>query len=368
MSILEQALQYARLGLRVIRLYGVHPDGRCHCNNDCTRPGKHPNLGRGWQELATCNPQIIRRWYTDCPQANVGIKTGDGILALDEDGETGQRSLEELQRLHGPLPETARSRTNSGHHYLFRVADGCNIPNSQGSIAPGLDIRGDGPGQIVAPPSIHKSGHVYHWKRHPSEGIADCPEWLLQLIEKCSSEKVPQKGISEARRRTENTETARKPPEPIQRAGKAKEGPSRATSSGINWHNRHAALLKVILRRYPVSPGGNSRYGQMVRAVGSLVGRGVSEQVIKKIMYAWLDHFEPIYEHEREEAGNQLDLCIHYTKHSPSFQFSSEQDHVEACKKIQLTPFQEWFLSTECDSLHSRVREGEKGGEGKLYY
>jgi hypothetical protein len=361
MSILNEALLYARLGLRVVRLYGVLPDGRCRCGHPaCTHAGKHPNLGRGWQHQATGDPDTIRRWYSESPHSNLGVKTGLGILALDEDGDAGRQSLIALQKRYGPLPETARSRTRSGHHRLFKVPAGVYIPNSQGSIGPGLDIRGDGPGQIVAPPSRHWSGHTYQWEQHPAEGIADCPEWLLRLAVECQAKDRPRKGASEARRRAGDDEAGRRPSGAGQRAGRGKEGDPQAMCPAISWDNRHAALMQEITRRYPVNAGGNSRYGQMVRAVGSLLGRGVPDDEIGQIMSSWLEYFEPLYEHDREEAGSQLDRCIHSTINNPSFQRSSSQDHLTACKQIDLTPFQRQFLITECHSLHKRKREEEE--------
>lgn len=45
-----------------------------------------------------------------------------------------------------------------------------------------MDIRGEG-GQIIAAPSIHKSGRFYHWADGcaPWDGIADAPAWLEEL-------------------------------------------------------------------------------------------------------------------------------------------------------------------------------------------
>jgi hypothetical protein len=50
----------------------------------------------------------------------------------------------------------------------------------RGHIKPKLDVRGEG-GMIVAPPSLHRSGHRYAPLPGPEEP-ADLPRWLSRLI------------------------------------------------------------------------------------------------------------------------------------------------------------------------------------------
>ena len=84
------------------------------------------------------------------------------------------------------LPETLCSITRRGKHLLYSVPDGVVIGNRAKILgnakgAPDLDIRGEH-GQIVAPPSVHYSGHVYQWG--PKLPIATLPDavvdWLLK--------------------------------------------------------------------------------------------------------------------------------------------------------------------------------------------
>ena len=76
------------------------------------------------------------------------------------------------------MPETLQVITGSGgSHYYFRNP-GCDVRNSAGTLAPGLDIRGKG-GYCVAPPSKHISGNEYKWRVDPKAvEIALCPEWI----------------------------------------------------------------------------------------------------------------------------------------------------------------------------------------------
>jgi hypothetical protein len=65
----------------------------------------------------------------------------------------------------------------------------------------GLDVRADG-GQVVGAPSVHPNGGTYEW---PPEGdlehveIAECPEWLKNLIEGKGKEKRPSSSASPVR-------------------------------------------------------------------------------------------------------------------------------------------------------------------------
>ena len=166
---LDAALAYAALGLRVVPII----------------PGKkHPPMG-AWKEAATTDPDLITNWWSNLyREFGVGIVTGpsSGVWTLDVDDLA---SLQELLDAYGvdKLPDTACLRTGKGGmHYLFRWDPDRPVQNLQKNpLMPDIDTRGDG-GQSVAPPTVHPNGQRYQWVRHPSEGIADAPDWLYQLI------------------------------------------------------------------------------------------------------------------------------------------------------------------------------------------
>jgi hypothetical protein len=182
---LEATLSCAGRGWDVLPLHSII-NGRCTCGSpDCDSPGKHPRTLHGVRD-ATTDEATIRRWWQRWPDANIGIATGagSGFFVLDVDPRhDADDSLADLERTHGPLPDTVESLTGSGgRHVLFRHP-GDHVPNKVG-IAPGLDIRGDG-GYIVAPPSLHLSGRRYAWEvsRRPDHvPLAAAPGWLLDLI------------------------------------------------------------------------------------------------------------------------------------------------------------------------------------------
>lgn len=163
MNTLEHALAYAAIGWPV---FPVHTpvDGRCSCGDaTCTSPAKHPRNAHGLTE-ATTDTDIIRGWWKQWPDANVGLRTGDMFDVLDIDGEPANRALAIAADLAGentatcwaggPMVITAR-----GTHIYYQPT---GARNTTGLIVPKVDWRGGG-GYVVAPPSVHMSGHIYRW-------------------------------------------------------------------------------------------------------------------------------------------------------------------------------------------------------------
>lgn len=138
---------------------------------------KRPITKNGFKD-ASAAPEQITAWWTQYPDAQVGLPTGHNINAfvLDVDLPDGPASLAMLEAKHGPLPPTWQTRTASGgEHHFYAMPANREIRNSASKIAPGLDVRGEG-GYVIAPPSpgyIWISGGV---------GLAQAPEWLLDLI------------------------------------------------------------------------------------------------------------------------------------------------------------------------------------------
>lgn len=179
------------MGFRVIPLHTTNGDA-CSCKkgDECTSAGKHPRT-RSWQRDATRDPEVAARHWRRWPDANIGVAMGGGerYIALDLDGPTAYATLDRLEAEHTPLPDTltVRSgRVDGGEHRIFRVPDELDIGairNATGtkrSAHPGIDIRAEG-GQIVAPPSIHASGHRYAFV-DPDQPIAELPGWLYELL------------------------------------------------------------------------------------------------------------------------------------------------------------------------------------------
>jgi len=147
--------------------------------------GKRPAVR--WQEYQhrLASEQEVKGWFDIWPNANLGIVTGavSGLAVLDVDPQHGGvESLQECEEVHEPLPNTVEAVTGGGGRHVYFAYPGVFIHNRVG-LKPGIDLRGDG-GYIVAPPSIHPSGHCYTWKssHHPkSTSLADMPNWLMKL-------------------------------------------------------------------------------------------------------------------------------------------------------------------------------------------
>ncbi len=184
----EWALSYAERGYSVFPVCEAVPaDGgyRCACSLGaaCPQIGKHPRTQHGFHDASTDEAQI-RRWWTQWPNANIGIRTGNGYAVLDVDVDKGgDYSLELLEAKHGKLPETRQAVSGSGgSHHWFRLPEGVQLASCNG-FRPGLDIRSDG-GYVVVEPSIHRSGNTYRWDGLLGfdAPVADIPEGLLNLL------------------------------------------------------------------------------------------------------------------------------------------------------------------------------------------
>ncbi len=133
---------------------------------------------------ATRFPRIIERWWSDWPDAAVGLPTGEktGFFALDIDNKPGGANgfdwLAEMEAEHGPLPDTARvTSPNGGLHIYFKYVVGTR---NRGALGAGVDIRSEG-GYVLAAGSTMANGRSYKWETDTRE-IADAPAWLLDLL------------------------------------------------------------------------------------------------------------------------------------------------------------------------------------------
>lgn len=177
------AVYYAQhCGWAVFPLHWITENGQCSCGDaDCRNAGKHPYgplAPNGLINATTC-VETIERWWTKVPQANIAIRTGGGLVVVDVDPRHGgDDNLRALESEHGELPLTPQVITGGGSHYYFKQHG--FVKSSNGVLAPGIDVKGDG-GYVVAPPSNHVSGRLYEWDvafRLSTTPIAALPEWM----------------------------------------------------------------------------------------------------------------------------------------------------------------------------------------------
>ena len=117
------------------------------CNSD-----KGPIIEGGFKK-ATRNPDVIREMFARDGAALIGMPTGrvSGWVMIDVDPRHGGDVW--LNENHNAIPPTRTHGTpRGGEHLAFRDPPDVEIRNSQGRIAPGIDVRGTG-GYVVVPPS-----------------------------------------------------------------------------------------------------------------------------------------------------------------------------------------------------------------------
>lgn len=147
--------------------------------------GKLPATENGFHDATSDDYEKATGWWSGRSDLGVGLATGEasGLWVVDLDGETGRKSLLELQEREGRVTPTVAARTGNGVHLYFSMPAGVDVRNSASKIAPKVDVRGNG-GYVVMPPSPHPSGAAYAWVkgRSPDDvALAPAPAWLLAL-------------------------------------------------------------------------------------------------------------------------------------------------------------------------------------------
>ena len=185
---------------------------RKHVINQCKAPVVY-----SWTEYQTRLPtkEEVHHWFTINPDANIAIVTGkiSGIVVFDLDSPEAVKYAEEM----GGFPETVKVKTGKGYH-VYMKHPGFEIKNSVNKNLD-IDIRADG-GYVVAPGSIHGSGHMYDWVEGYSIDEIDpnmCTPWMMDYLEdvsksnkkiseKKSSVEKPVKTIETVKTAEKNTE------------------------------------------------------------------------------------------------------------------------------------------------------------------
>ena len=151
-------LDYARLYLS--RRFSVIP---------VTRGTKRPALV-SWKEFQErhATDEELTAWFGNCSNHSIGIVTGSisGIAVVDFDSPEAV----DFSKSHD-FPLTPLVKTGKGYHAYYRYTPGVRNFQKRDDL-PGIDLRGDG-GFVVAPPSVHALGHLYHWVE--GKGIDDIP-------------------------------------------------------------------------------------------------------------------------------------------------------------------------------------------------
>ena len=118
---------------------------------------------KDWGNIASCDPQQIKAWWTAYPDAMTAIPTGktNGIFVFDVDvskGKVGLQSLKELENEYGELdPYMIVSTPSGGMHYYFAMPEDVEIKNKTDYPKLHCDIRGTG-GCVIGAGSVRHDG------------------------------------------------------------------------------------------------------------------------------------------------------------------------------------------------------------------
>jgi hypothetical protein len=187
-SLLDAAVDLGGVGFRVFPVRAPS-DGKCPCKQPgCGKPGKHPHI-RGYLGSATTDHGQIEEWWTEWPDANIGVVCESGLVVIDIDGDDGEQWLEGRE-----VPETLTATSGRGRHLYYAGTAPTRI-----ALGPHVDIIGHG--YVVAPPSLHRSGQRYERVNDPlTTGRAKLPEWVYaEIAAKTEAQPAPSRRPIRAR-------------------------------------------------------------------------------------------------------------------------------------------------------------------------
>lgn len=188
------ALSAARAGCYV---FPVHEDSKIpalHGARSCRGRGVCTDGHQGWEQRATRDEDLIRRWWGGRTGFNVGIACGrSGLVVIDLDDAHGENAPEEWAGARGGADVLGRLAARAGHalnptmivatptggtHRYYHAPDGVELRCSAGALGWRCDVRAHG-GFVVGPHSIRPEGR--YTITQPG-APAPLPGWLTQRL------------------------------------------------------------------------------------------------------------------------------------------------------------------------------------------
>lgn len=166
----KAAIRYAELGWRVFPL----------------RPQrKEPAVKSGLLAATTDLDQVKAWWSRGSGKWNIGLVPPRSVIVIDIDPRhEGDKIWDMLVQAKGGLPDTFTvwsGRSDGGRHLYFKSPGGALTGARLKHL--GIDLKTHR-GYVLAPPSIHPETGIPYWVGRPKHPIADCPDWLTELIRK----------------------------------------------------------------------------------------------------------------------------------------------------------------------------------------
>ena len=148
------------------------------------RPNRKNPLTLHGHKDASSDAGIIETWWSNYPDANIGLCTGKdaNLIVVDVDVKNnagGMESLQELEAEFEKLDTLVVNTPSGGLHYYFSFPQEVETIKCKNGFRKGIDIKADG-GYVVAPGSSI-DGKLYEFEDIDKE-IAELPLWLLELL------------------------------------------------------------------------------------------------------------------------------------------------------------------------------------------
>jgi hypothetical protein len=152
-----------------LQLYPVFP----------LRPGsKLPYRGSRGCLGATTDLETIGRFWTEQPESNIGIATGEsGVYVVDLDGDEAEAEWTRLTDGR-PIRWTVEVKTRRGRHLWLIDLSKAVMPNTTAKLGTGIDTRGYH-GYVVAPPSVVDGFRYRFMGEWP---LAPVPRWVREAV------------------------------------------------------------------------------------------------------------------------------------------------------------------------------------------
>jgi hypothetical protein len=125
--------------------------------------------------LATQDPQQIRKWWKQYPDANIGGATNAFVVVDTDPRNGGDDTFAGLLAVEYDFPETATTRTQGGGRHLIYVAPDGPLKGGNHKLGQGVDVKAAG--AYVLMPGSTIEGRMY--AREDSRPPVFAPPWLV---------------------------------------------------------------------------------------------------------------------------------------------------------------------------------------------
>lgn len=137
------------------------------------RPGGKTPLTRNGFKDATTDRSQIEKWWSDHPDANIGLPTGHHFDVIDVDTPLS-RTKREAMVGKDDFTALGLSITASGGYHFFVKPGELPVKNATGVMGQGIDYRTLG-GYVVGAWSRMENGKPWRWIFPPSTQITNKP-------------------------------------------------------------------------------------------------------------------------------------------------------------------------------------------------